>query len=590
MNALKLWDNPLVVRSVRTRLRLPLALSWALVTIVASSFLFIIVYGNAVKNGSVTQAEAAREAIFPLLIMQGVILMVLGTGAVAGGMARERTYRLLDYQRLTPMSPSAKIVGMLVGLPIREYFMFAISLPFVFYAAAKGGIPMGVLVQFYIVFLSSAVVYHMTGLAAGMVVGKPWQAGTVSQGLVIVLYLLLPQVSHFGFTFFEFLTARPVFYGLVEQYLLPDGLTGQIQALLADPRYTSVAFFGMQLSPVLFSLAVQGFALVSLYVIVYRKWQSESRLPFSKGFALLFFALAQLFLVGSVTPFLADDALFTQLTEVYVEADPVRNPSRTIVFAIFMINLSVSGCAAILTVYLCTPRWYPSLAGLRRSLRLGRGRLSWADDAASGLPVAAACILMSWLGCIAVYQSAAGAGRVGVENPVWELALPLVLFAVVLLTVQQVVEQFSERVFVMGLFVCWMVPVLGALIIGTALDEPISGVYAAVPFPFTGIVFSSLLLMTDASTPMPYDVVPLMLDDHKLPVTAMSVLLYLGTSASLLLRARRRWARMRAEAGLTPKGSRLALAVPEGPAAGGAAAVAVPVPVPVEADERATRG
>lgn len=586
MNPLKLWDNPLVVRSVRTRLRLPLALSWALVTIVASSFLYIIVYGNAVKNDSVTQAEAAREAIFPLLIMQGVILMVLGTGAVAGGMARERTYRLLDYQRLTPMSPSAKILGMLVGLPIREYFMFAISLPFVFYAAAKGGIALSVMVQFYIVFISSAVVYHMTGLAAGMVVGKPWQAGTVSQGLVIVLYLLLPQVSNFGFTFFEFLTARPVFYGLVEQHLLPDGLTGQIQALLADPRYTEVAFFGMRLSPVVFSLAVQGFALISLYVIVYRKWQSESRLPFSKGFALLFFALAQLFLVGSVTPFLADDELFYQLTQVYAEADPVRNPARSIVFVIFMINLSVSGCAAILTVYLCTPRWYQSLAGLRRSLRLGRGRLSWADDAASGLPVAVACILMSWLGCIAVYQSAAGAGRVGVENPLWELALPLALFAVVLLTVQQVVEQFSERVFVMGLFVCWMVPVLGALIIGTAMGQPISGVYAAVPFPFTGIVFSVLLLMTDANNPMPYDVVPLMLDDHKLSVAAVSVLLYLGTSASLLLRARRRWGRMRAEAGLTPKGSRLAFAAPEGPAAGGVAAV----PVPVEAEERATRG
>ena len=96
MNPLMLWDNPLVMRGIRTRLRLSLLLTWGLVTIVASMFLYILVSGNAIKFDNVTPEEAARDAILPLLIMQGLILMVLGTGAVAGGMARERTYRLLD--------------------------------------------------------------------------------------------------------------------------------------------------------------------------------------------------------------------------------------------------------------------------------------------------------------------------------------------------------------------------------------------------------------------------------------------------------------------------------------------------------------
>jgi len=114
MKSLMLWDNPMIVRGVRTRLRLPLLVSWGVVTIVASMFLYILVSGNAIKFDNVTPQEAARDAIPALLIMQGLILMVLGTGAVAGGMARERTYRLLDYQRLTPMTPSAKIVGLLL--------------------------------------------------------------------------------------------------------------------------------------------------------------------------------------------------------------------------------------------------------------------------------------------------------------------------------------------------------------------------------------------------------------------------------------------------------------------------------------------
>lgn len=590
MNALMLWENPLVIRGIRTRLRLPLMLSWALVTIVASAFLYIIVYGNAVKNDTVTEAEAARDAIPALLIMQGIILMVLGTGAVAGGMARERTYRLLDYQRLTPMTPTAKIVGMLVGLPIREYFMFAISLPFVFYAGWKGGVPIGVLVQFYIVFLSSAVVYHMTGLAAGMVVGKPWQAGTVSQGLVVVLYLMLPQVSTFGFTFFEFLTARPVFYGLVSQHLLPDGLTGQVQALLADPRYTEVAFFGMRLSPVLFSLAVQAFALVSLYVIVHRKWQSESRLPFSKAYALLFFAVAQFFLVGSVQPFLASDELFKQLTELYAKADPVRNPARSIVFAIFVINLSVSGCAAILTVYLCTPSGYQSLAGLRRVLRKGRPRLKLTDDAASALPVAVGCVLLSWLGFTAVYQTAAGAGRINVSNTALEFMLPLAFFAFVLVTVQQVVEQFSERIFVMGLFVFWLVPVLAAIIIATAMNEPIAGTYAMMLFPFVALVFASVMLMTDADNPLPYDTLPRMLDDHAMPVTLLSVAIYFAAAMVLLLRAYRRWGRLRAQAGALGGASPTVTTDQPVPGVSAAAPSATPLTVPVEVSDRAKPG
>ena len=74
-------------------------LSWGMVTVVASLFLYFVVAGLASNKANTPPDEAARDAILPLLILQGVILMVMGTGAVAGGMARERTYRLLDYQR-----------------------------------------------------------------------------------------------------------------------------------------------------------------------------------------------------------------------------------------------------------------------------------------------------------------------------------------------------------------------------------------------------------------------------------------------------------------------------------------------------------
>lgn len=574
MNPLMLWDNPLIVRGRRTRLSLSLTLTWGIVTIVGATFFYMFFAGNLQQisifsNGQVntlSPEEAARDAIPPLLIMQGLILMVLGTGAVAGGMARERTYRLLDYQRLTPMTPTAKIVGLLLGLPIREYFMFFVSLPFVFYAAYRGGLAFSVLVQFYLVFLTSAVLYHMTGLAAGMIVDKPWQAGTLSQGLVVVLYVALPQVSNFGFTFFEHLTARPVFYGLVDQHLLPDGIEGSVQELLKDSRYESVPFFGIVLPPLLFSLAVQGFAIVTLFVMVYRKWRSEKRLSFSKGYALLFFAMIQLFLVGSVLPFIQNDALFVELVDAYVEIDNVGQPRQTFIFAMMLITLIASGCASLLTLFLCTPNWYQSLTGYRRAMRKGQTALRWDDDAASGLSVALGCFLMSALSFIVVYQAADDAGRIVAENPFYEIVLPLLLFAAVLFTMQQVIEQFVEQVLVMVLFGAWLVPVLAAIIVWTVGNSPIEAVYIATFFPFIGLYFSSGMLMSDGNTPMSSDVLPDVLASHGPTIVVLSILLYGLSTAVLLGRAWRRWQRIKSLAGATSSALSCELAVADGAA------------------------
>lgn len=561
MNPLMLWDNPLIMRGIRTRLRLPQLVSWTIVTVVGCTFFYMFFAGNLQqlsffgggRVNNLSAQEAAREAIMPLLFMQGLILMVLGTGAVAGGMARERTYRLLDYQRLTPMTPGAKIVGLLLGLPIREYFMFAVSLPFVFYAAHQGGLSFGVLIQFYIVFITSAVVYHMTGLAAGIIVDKPWQAGTLSQGLVVVLYVALPQASNFGFTFFEHLTARPVFYGMVDQHLLPDGIEGAVQGMLKDPRYQSVPFFGMTLPPLMFSLAVQGFAILTLYVMVYRKWRSEKRLSFSKGYALLFYAVIQMFLIGSVLPFIQNDTMFGKLVDSYVEIDNVGQPQQTFIFAILLITMVVSGCAALLTLFLCTPNWYQSLAGYRRVIRKGKAVLRWDDDAASGVSVAVGCLLMASLSYIVVYQAAQDAGRIVAENPFYEIVLPLLLFAAVLFTMQQIIEQFSEQVLVMVLFGGWLVPVLAAIIVWTVGNSPIEAMYLAIFFPFIGLYFASAMLMSDATTPMSQDVLPEDLAAHGPSIVVLSILVYGLATVVLLGRSWRRWQRIKTLAGIAPE-------------------------------------
>ena len=64
----------------------------------------------------------------------------MGTGSVAGGISREAADGMVDYQRLTPMTPLSKIMGYLFGLPVREYVLFATTLPFTIYCIVVGNI------------------------------------------------------------------------------------------------------------------------------------------------------------------------------------------------------------------------------------------------------------------------------------------------------------------------------------------------------------------------------------------------------------------------------------------------------------------
>ena len=116
-----------------------------------------------------------RTPIFPLLILQGIILFLFGTGQVAGGMTAESDEGSVDYQRLAPMSPLAKTLGYLFGLPVREYVMFLATLPLTALSLWKGHVPAAAWLPVYGVFLLSVLLYHLTGLVSGTVVkNKRW--------------------------------------------------------------------------------------------------------------------------------------------------------------------------------------------------------------------------------------------------------------------------------------------------------------------------------------------------------------------------------------------------------------------------------
>ena len=193
--------NPLVTKGYRERVRLKHALTWGVVVIVVSGFIYAITYFVGTIQANLDAIDSHKLALAALLVLQAIILMLIGTGSVATGVVQERSSGVLDYQRMTPMSPTSKIFGYLFGLPAREYLLAALVMPFIIVAAISSQVSFVNLLQLYIVGMTSVWLYHMMGMVAGIVAPRPWKAGVATQAMVLITYFVLPLLGTVGFHF-----------------------------------------------------------------------------------------------------------------------------------------------------------------------------------------------------------------------------------------------------------------------------------------------------------------------------------------------------------------------------------------------------
>lgn len=483
LTMLNVFTNPICVQHRRARMRLLPTMTWALITVTIVTFIVVLVFLSLTEREQAGPVEAAKTALVPLIIVQGVLLMGAGTSAVATGIARERDQRLLDYHRMTPMSPASKIIGYMFGLPSREYFLFALTLPFVAWAVWRSGVPLLKVAHFYTVFFSSVWLYHMTGLMAGMVSRKAWQSSFVSLGLVAALYLVLPLFARVGLSFFDFLTVRPTFYGMVAQELelahhdrRSDWIT---QRMMLARQYESIPFFGIQLNPTLFSLIVQVFALTAMYHVVRRKWVDAAWHPFSKRFAVWFVAAMTVLLAGTLWPLLHNITAHEELLERIFDSSPAV--VMGLLVGLFFV---VSAVAVLMSISVITPTRNTVRRGLRRAKKLGKPKLPLSWDAASSLP-ATVLMLVIALGGYALVVTAIRGSAVYTWRPgMGEILLMLgVLAAAVVVAFQGMHERFGQRAVILGLFVLWVVPVMVSIVLVAAFDAWRPGMYIGALCP-----------------------------------------------------------------------------------------------------------
>jgi len=490
--------NPLWRKGLRQRCRLKHLLTWGIIWITLATFVFMMTYMTLIEQTQATKADAAKAALPGILIIQAIIVMIFGTGAVANGVSQERDEGLLDYVRMTPMSPTAKVIGYLFGLPAREYVLFALTMPLVLLIVFISGFSLLTLGHFYLVFFTSVLVYHMTALVVGTVAPRPRLASMTSMGIVVVLYFALPNLSRIGITFFEFLTIRPTFFGLIQQEL-PMALRARAEASGID-TFRPVPFFGGSIEPTAYTLLVQGFLITVMFSIVHRKWRDQANHLFSKLGALLVFAGVLLFSVASIWAVVEQDEPYHRLFEPFSTREAVERIPETF-FALLMVCLMIVGVAYVFLVCCITPSRATTLAGVRRASKLGHRRIALGADAASSLPASLIMLALMLAAGTGMMLLALREGDYFVAGPSAMAVLPLVALVLMIgLFVQGVAESTSLRVFGVFAFLFWMIPCFTMIILFAAFQRFEAGFYVGQPFPPVSLGFA-LAWMLETTTP-----------------------------------------------------------------------------------------
>jgi hypothetical protein len=379
--AWKIWQNPVFCRYCRSRLRpTGLAVSLLLMLLI-TGFFFAIFRENALSRVRLQTADAERFTIMPVIVLQAIVLFILGTAQVSGGMISEADEGTLDYQRLMPVRPLTKVLGYLFGLPVREYLMCLVVMPLAMWGFWRGEVPFHVALSIYGTLFGSALLYHVTALLTGTVVKNRRWAFLVSIGLVFALYTVVPQLSHFGLVCFKYLGITPV---LEEhwQYFAPRSAGKVIQAtqnLLSEAR-----FFNLKFPEAVFVLFCQSGLVLAFLHMLYRRWRKTESLLLGKWGAVLLNAWIHVLLLGNALPLIDSGSLFpSREVNRYFRSLGSWTPGLAEGALMCCGYAVLSLCLVYVLTNLCTPSEEMQRRAWRKARKYQESKLSFLADAAT---------------------------------------------------------------------------------------------------------------------------------------------------------------------------------------------------------------
>ncbi len=257
-------DNPILVKHVRSRLRRQPVVSSL---VVIQTLCLCVLWAGFQLNIFITGG-----AFELLVLLQAIILIVMGSSQVSSAVNGARATGVLDFHRVSPLSPTELTLGFFFGAPIREYILFASTLPYAAICLAVGAPTFRGLVQMVILLLTTA--WILQGLALlNALIAKPRANTRGAVGLVIfflVMYINALRMGRFG----------------------PS-------AALLDGDLRS-SFFGFSLPWLVVVLFFEAPLLFFIFIAASRKMESERLHPFTKPQASAALAILGFLTLGAI--------------------------------------------------------------------------------------------------------------------------------------------------------------------------------------------------------------------------------------------------------------------------------------------------
>lgn len=448
-----MWvDNPLFVKHVRSRLRRGQLLTPA---VVVGAICLLTAYACEVNNW---YTNGSAFAVY--LAIQVVAVGLMGSTQVSSAVGGARESGILDFHRVSPLSPLAVTLGFFFGAPVREYVLAAMTLPFVLICAAKDAPGLGGVIQVEVATLVSCWLLHAIAILTSLATKKP-KAST--KGAVGAIVFLLIFTGRFGFI----------------------GLAALTGAVTEAP---TIGFFGAHL-PWLAFLLIYALPLIFFLMLAsVRKMKSERSHPFTKPEALAALAIEAALVLGAVWS--GHDLPYLPLFVIYATAS-----------------------IALVLIITITPNLGEFTKGFRRAEREGKRHVGYWDDLAPNrVAVVALCGIVLLASTIAWYFIAPGPfGPAWAPPPAAFGGPPVVVadrapwftipIAVAVLSVAEfglALQFFLLRAprrgsTLLGLFVfaAWILPpLLGSILTAARVDKTLSLAVIAIS-PVAGISLST---------------------------------------------------------------------------------------------------
>lgn len=264
MNKL-IFDNPILIKHIRARLRRPQAVYLGIVVLcLCLCIMWAGWYGQGLDNG----------AIFTLMIFGvGAVLQLGGTSQVASSISQTNDTGILDFHRVSPLPAHTTTMGFVLGGPIREYMVAAIIWPFALFCAILGDPGILGFLSISIVMLTTTLLFHMMSMNAG-ILAKRGKTRGASMGLAVMIVLASVSSASVrtGLPIPGFLTVGPAY----------SEAMGQLDRIRGDLP----TFFGLQLPMFVQSLIYQIPIIIFLTIPVVRRMRSAQASLYSKPTAI----------------------------------------------------------------------------------------------------------------------------------------------------------------------------------------------------------------------------------------------------------------------------------------------------------------